>query len=148
MVALRFQVGQRTRRAFVLPLALALACLPTPGLLVCGACFTSCGGLGLANVLRLALTRRRHRRCPYHVNSLGDEFRKWADAAGLPQCSIYGLRKAGCRRLAEAGVSAPDIMAVSGHRTLAMAQKYVEASNRERGAERAIAKLQEARMAQ
>jgi integrase len=85
---------------------------------------------------------------PYHLNSLGDEFRKWCHVAGLPKCSIHGLRKSGCRRLAEACVSASDIMAVSGHKTLAMVQKYIEQANSERGAERAIAKLQAARMAE
>jgi integrase len=46
-------------------------------------------------------------------------FREWCDAAGVPkQCSAHGLRKAACRRLAEAGCSANEIAAISGHATL------------------------------
>ena len=85
---------------------------------------------------------------PYHVNSLGDEFRKWADAAGLPQCSIHGLRKSGCRRLAEAGASAKEIMSVSGHKSLSEVQRYIDAADKPRLAEQAMATLSEARKAQ
>ena len=78
---------------------------------------------------------------PYHVNSLGDEFRKWANAADLPQCSIHGLRKSGARRLAEAGASAKEIMAVTGHRTLSEVQRYVDAADQHQLAEQGMAKL-------
>ena len=78
---------------------------------------------------------------PYHVNSLGDEFRKWANAADLPQCSIHGLRKSGARRLAEAGASAKEIMAVTGHRTLSEVQRYVDAADQHKLAEQGMAKL-------
>src|SRR5262249_28458032 len=41
---------------------------------------------------------------PYGGNHFGESFREWCDAAGLPQrCKPHGLRKAACRRLAEAG---------------------------------------------
>ena len=43
-------------------------------------------------------------------------------AAGLPlDCQPHGLRKAAGRRLAEAGCSAREIMAVLGHKTLSEA---------------------------
>jgi integrase len=43
---------------------------------------------------------------PYGPNHFSESFREWCDAAGLPKaCSAHGLRKAKCRRLAEAGAS-------------------------------------------
>jgi integrase len=53
---------------------------------------------------------------PYGGNAFSEQFRNWCDAAGLPKrCKPHGLRKAACRRLAEAGCSANEIMAISGH---------------------------------
>ena len=44
---------------------------------------------------------------PYTAAGFGNWFREACDAAGLPKgCSAHGLRKAACRRLAEAGCSA------------------------------------------
>lgn len=62
-------------------------------------------------------------------------FREIVKEAGLPVgLSPHGLRKAACVRLADAGRSATDIMAISGHRNLAEVQTYVEAANRKRAA--------------
>jgi integrase len=62
--------------------------------------------------------------------------------AGLPNgLSAHGLRKAMCRRLAEAGCSEKLIAAVSGHRTLRMVQKYTDAADQERMATAAIGRL-------
>jgi integrase len=72
---------------------------------------------------------------------LGNRMREWCDAAGLPDCSSHGLRKAACRRLAEAGCSAHEIMAISGHKTLAEAQRYTAAANKTKLAQAAIARL-------
>jgi integrase len=40
---------------------------------------------------------------PFTAAGFGNWFREQRDAAGLPQCSAHGLRKAAARRLAEAG---------------------------------------------
>src|SRR5258708_39392602 len=62
---------------------------------------------------------------PYGGNAFSEQFRNWCDAAGLPQrCKPHGLRKAACRRLAEAGCSANEIMAISGHATLKQLLRY------------------------
>jgi integrase len=62
--------------------------------------------------------------------------------AGLPdRCVAHGLRKAALRRLAEAGATAKQIMAVSGHKTLAMVQLYIEDAEQRLLADSAIAKL-------
>lgn len=61
---------------------------------------------------------------------LTGDMRKWCDAAGLPECSPHGLRKAIARRLADAGAAPHMIMAVTGHKTLSEVQRYTEAANR------------------
>jgi integrase len=68
---------------------------------------------------------------PFTAAGFGNLFRNWCNEAGLPPaCSAHGLRKAACRRLAEAGCSAPQIAAISGHKSLAEVQRYVEAANK------------------
>lgn len=61
---------------------------------------------------------------------------------GLPDAlKLHGLRKAACRRLAEAGASAHEIQAVSGHRTLQMVSHYTKAVDKGRLADSAMDKL-------
>ena len=79
---------------------------------------------------------------PYSGNHLSESFREWCDAAGLPQrCKPHGLRKAACRRLAEAGCSANEIMAMSGHATMKELVRYTKAADQARLARNALAKL-------
>ena len=54
----------------------------------------------------------------------------------------HGLRKACCRRLAEAGCSAHEIMSISGHKSLAEVERYTKAADQKRMAERAIARTE------
>lgn len=75
------------------------------------------------------------------VKGLGSSMRKWCDKAGLSLCSSHGLRKAICRRIAEANGTAFEIMAVSGHISLKEAQKYCEEFGRKGLADSAIASL-------
>ena len=78
---------------------------------------------------------------PYGGNAFSAQFRKWCDAAGLPQrCKPHGLRKAACRRLAEAGCSGPEIMAISGHATLKELVRYTKAADQAKLARNAMAK--------
>lgn len=72
---------------------------------------------------------------------LGNAMRKWCDAAGLPNCTAHGLRKACARRLAEAGASSHEIMAVTGHKTLAEVERYTAAALREGMADAAMDRL-------
>ena len=60
-------------------------------------------------------------------------------AAGLPaRCVLHGLRKAAARRLAEAGCSANEIAAVTGHVTLKEVERYTKAVEQKRMAVAAI----------
>lgn len=72
---------------------------------------------------------------------LGNLMQRWTEEAKLPRCSAHGLRKACARRLAEAGATAHEIGAVTGHKSLALVQRYTEAAGREGMADSAIEKL-------
>lgn len=74
------------------------------------------------------------------AESFGNQFREWVKEAGLPVgLSAHGLRKAVCRRLAEAGCSANEIMAISGHRNHKEVANYTQATDAKRLAESAMA---------
>lgn len=55
--------------------------------------------------------------------------------------SPHGLRKATCRRLAEGGCTPHQIMAISGHQTLAEVTRYTAAASRKGLAQEAMASL-------
>jgi integrase len=78
---------------------------------------------------------------PYSANHFSETFREWCDAAGLPKhCSAHGLRKAGCRLLAEKGCSASEIAAWSGHDTLREVERYTKRADQAKLARNALAK--------
>jgi integrase len=78
---------------------------------------------------------------PYGGNAFSEQFRNWCNAAALPQpCTAHGLRKAACRRLAEAGCSANEIMAISGHTTMKEIVRYTVAADQARLARNAMTK--------
>src|SRR5262249_15801833 len=77
----------------------------------------------------------------YSRNGFAMHFRGWCDAAGLPAlCMPHGLRKAACRRLAEAGCSANEIAAISGHASLREVERYTKAANQLQMARKAMAR--------
>lgn len=64
-----------------------------------------------------------------------------AAEAGLPpRSSPHGLRKAACRRLAEAGCSAPEIMSITGHTDIREVERYCREAQRKLMARAAMAK--------
>jgi integrase len=64
---------------------------------------------------------------------------KASAAAGLPpECKAHGLRKALLRLLAEAGRSAKQIAAVSGHKSLKEIERYTADADQARLAEEAM----------
>ena len=78
---------------------------------------------------------------PFTAAGFGAWFRKRCNEAGLPKdCSFHGLRKAACRRLAEAGCSANEIAAISGHASLREVGRYTKAADQERMARNAMAR--------
>lgn len=73
---------------------------------------------------------------------LGNMVAKAIDKAGLPdRCVLHGLRKAAARRLAEAGCSAHEIMAITGHKSLEEVERYCAAARQKLLGRGAIDKL-------
>lgn len=84
---------------------------------------------------------------PFTIAGLGNKFREWCDAAGLPTCTLHGLRKAQSRRLAEAGATMLQGRAVTGHKRDDTFAYYAEKANRERLADDALANLENRKLA-
>jgi integrase len=79
---------------------------------------------------------------PFTAAGFSNWFRDRCDGAGLPkECAAHGLRKAACRRLAEAGCTANQIAAISGHATLREVERYTKAADQERMARDAMARV-------
>jgi integrase len=65
------------------------------------------------------------------------------DEAKLPDdCVLHGLRKTAARKLAEAGCTAEEIKAVTGHTTSRMVDHYTKGANQKKQASAAILKLE------
>jgi integrase len=81
---------------------------------------------------------------PFLPEGFSRWFRKCCNEAGLPNRSAHGLRKAACRRLAEAGCSAGEIAAISGHASLREVERYTKAADQARMARNALARTRTA----
>jgi len=76
------------------------------------------------------------------VAGLGNMMSKAIAKAGLPdRCVLHGLRKAAARRLAEAGCSAHEIMAITGHKSLEEVERYCAAARQKQLGQGAMRKL-------
>jgi integrase len=80
---------------------------------------------------------------PFTADGFSDFMRDAITAAALPlDCRPHGLRKAAGRRLAEAGCTVHEIMAVLGHKTLSEAERYTREADQVQLATAAVAKLE------
>jgi integrase len=80
---------------------------------------------------------------PFAPTIFSNWFKTKIREVGLPEkACVHGLRKAGCRRLAEAGCSASVIQAISGHLSLREVERYCRDVNQEMLAEQGIAALE------
>jgi enterobacteria phage integrase len=78
----------------------------------------------------------------YTPSSLGQYMARRIEWSGLPdRCVAHGLRKAAARRLAEAGCSANEIKAITGHTTLNEVERYTKAAEQKKLAKAAINRL-------
>lgn len=78
---------------------------------------------------------------PFSNPGFGNWFRDQCDAAGLPQCTAHGLRKATMRRMAELGLAQQTLKSVSGHTRDEEVATYTRAADQKRMADDAIAAL-------
>lgn len=80
----------------------------------------------------------------YSANDFSEQFREWCDAAGLPKdCHFHGLRYSAAKLLVEAGCTPHQIAAITGHKTLAMVQKYSKGAEQRRLATEAMTRRTE-----
>jgi integrase len=77
---------------------------------------------------------------PFQGSAFSRWFRNQCDEAGLPHCCAHGLRKAAARCLAEAGCTAHEIGAITGHASLSELVRYTKAADQQRLAEAAMTK--------
>lgn len=78
---------------------------------------------------------------PYESASFGNAMRKWCNAAGLPQCSAHGLRKAIMRRMADLEMPNKTMKSVSLHSKDDQVALYTAAANQAKLADSAIGQL-------
>jgi integrase/recombinase XerD len=78
---------------------------------------------------------------PFTVDGFGNKFKGWCREAGLPHCSAHGLRKAAATRLAEAGATPHEIMAITGHQSLEEVERYTRQILKRKLADSAMSKL-------
>ncbi|KAB2912685.1 MAG: tyrosine-type recombinase/integrase [Hyphomicrobiaceae bacterium] len=80
---------------------------------------------------------------PFTSNGFGSGFMAVKiDKAGSPKrCVTHGLRKAAARRLAEAGCTANEIAAITGHATLQEVSRYTKAAEQRKLAQTAMRRL-------
>lgn len=80
---------------------------------------------------------------PFSAAGFTNWFSECAEEAGLPPRSApHGLRKAAARRLAEAGCTPHQIMAITGHKNLSEVTLYTAAADQERLAREAMDKAE------
>ncbi len=96
---------------------------------------------------RLTFLQTREGRARSALSVTGD-MQRWVAEAGLADrdhlgrgLTTHGLRKALGRRLAEAGCSAHEIMAILGHQSISSAQVYTRAFDRAAAADSAMERL-------
>jgi integrase len=76
---------------------------------------------------------------PFSSDGFYAWFRRCCKEAGItPAATPHGLRKAACRRLAEAGCSAAVIASISGHRSLREVARYIDSADQTKLARQGI----------
>lgn len=78
---------------------------------------------------------------PFSAAGFSHWFRDQAIAAGLASRTAHGLRKSGARHHAEAGSGAPQIAAITGHKSLKEVERYIRSASQPRLAQLAMDNL-------
>ncbi len=79
---------------------------------------------------------------PYRGSNFRYHWVKAMKAAGLEGMTFHGLRYTAATKLAEAGCSLKEIAAITGHRSLAMLEKYSRGADQQKLARAAIRRLE------
>jgi integrase len=78
---------------------------------------------------------------PFTKAGFGNKMREWCDAAGLPNCTAHGLRKATMRRMTELDMGNQTMKSMSGHTNDDEVARYTREANQMRMADSAVAAL-------
>lgn len=79
---------------------------------------------------------------PFTAPGFGNWFRKQCLKAGIHDKSSHGLRKTAARRLAEAGCTPTEIMAITGHQSIKEVDRYTKSVDQQKMGLSAMAKLE------
>ena len=96
----------------------------------------------LAHVPRTNLTFLLNAHGAPFEQGFGNWFRDRCNEAGLPQCSAHGLRKLAATRMANAGCTDEQLMAVCGWRSHSEVRRYTRKADQALLAEQAFGKVQ------
>ena len=88
--------------------------------------------LALLPVDQVYLIAQDGRDRPYTPESLGNRFKVWAKAAGVPHVTIHSIRKGQATAIAEAGGTENEVMSFLAHATTEEARTYTVAADRKR----------------
>jgi site-specific recombinase XerD len=97
-----------------------------------------------ASILTFLLTSHGQ---PFMPDGLSTRVRLWCLEAGLDNCPLHGLRKAGARIAVNSGCDITEVAAMGGWKTVRELQRYIEDFNRQQAAVRAGAKIRTATLA-
>lgn len=78
---------------------------------------------------------------PFSPKGFSNKFKQWCREANLPHCSTHGLRHAAAARLAEAGATEFEIMAITGLKSLADVERYTKQASMKKLATSGMSKL-------
>jgi integrase len=82
---------------------------------------------------------------PWRANALSKALEYHLRTLGFPsRLNVHGLRKLSAARLAQAGCSVHEIMAITGHRSLAMIKLYTDSAEQKTLAQAAVIRLEKA----
>jgi len=95
----------------------------------------------ITNDALLYVVDERGRSFGQREEAFSKEFRAALNRAGLCDLHYHGLRHTAATALANAGCPAHYIMSITGHRTLAMVQRYTKRADQKRNARAAMAMI-------
>lgn len=89
---------------------------------------------------QMMLVAHGDKALPYKPETLGNWFRTVCDAAGLPHCSLHGIRKGQATAIADHGGTEFEVMSFSAHASPKEAATYTKKAGRAKLADSGIAR--------
>lgn len=93
---------------------------------------------------QMMLIAHGSKQLPYTPESLGNWFRARCNDAGLPHCSLHGIRKGQATAIADGGGSEYEVMSFLAHATPKEGATYTKIAQRDKLADRGLARTKSA----